>query len=136
MSATFCQICRHPTDQGEGHFKNCPVYTGETVQGGISFQSQIQAGAIQQQQGGLGSTWPNPMGTDKRLPDVAGNYPPRPQGMGWIPIDDGYEVAKIYKEARERLLEELKIQVEINRKLASELLDTRLRLAEYKMSHP
>lgn len=38
---TFCAICRHPTGEGDGHFKNCPVYTGEPVRG--VYQSQ-QAG--------------------------------------------------------------------------------------------
>lgn len=28
---TFCQICRHPSDEGIGHELNCPVYTGEPV---------------------------------------------------------------------------------------------------------
>jgi hypothetical protein len=32
-------------------------------------------------------------------------------------MSDGYEVAKIYREAREKLLEELKSLVEVNRML-------------------
>lgn len=48
---------------------------------------------------------------------------------------DGYEVAKIYQEARERLLEELKAQVEVNRLLTRDLIDARLKLAQFKLKH-
>lgn len=50
--------------------------------------------------------------------------------QGQIPTEDGYEVAKIYREARDRILEELKMQVEINHKLGRELIDLRLDHAE------
>lgn len=36
----------------------------------------------------------------------------------------------------ERLLEELHAQVEVNKRLARELVDVRLRFAEYKLQHP
>lgn len=51
---TFCQICRHPSDEGIGHELNCPVYTGEPVQGNPSLQKMMVSGQqIQQAQGGL-----------------------------------------------------------------------------------
>jgi hypothetical protein len=55
------------------------------------------------------------------------------EGVGhetWCPV---WTQEPVRGEARERLLQELKIQVEINRKLARELLDTRLELEVLKM---
>jgi hypothetical protein len=59
---TFCQICRHPTDQPPGHEPGCPVLTGEPVRGsthwsefgsGINQQDMQPLNQIQQAQGGM-----------------------------------------------------------------------------------
>ena len=52
---------------------------------------------------------------------------------GQRPDQDGYECAQIYKEARDRILEELQAQREVNRRLGRELIDVRLELARAKM---
>jgi hypothetical protein len=52
--------------------------------------------------------------------------------QGQIPIQDGYEVAKIYREAKQRLLEELHIQVQVNAQLSRELIELRLELGRVK----
>ena len=152
--STFCQICRHPTGVGDGHYKNCPVYTGEPVagvyqsgqQGGTVFsgyptpagvnpqdlqpypQSQEAFNMIQRMAGLVAPA----QGPAEQLQAAArgelGVYGMNPDMLrqGQIPREDGYEVAKIYREARERLLEELRLQVEVNCQLSRELIDLRL----------
>lgn len=49
---TFCQICRHPSDEGIGHEQNCPVYTRESQLSRLKLDQQSMA-QIQQQHGGF-----------------------------------------------------------------------------------
>jgi hypothetical protein len=153
---TFCQICRHPSDEGEGHYKNCPVYTGETIASNPAIHQELFLDqnqlAQQMAQGGLASYGGLASKNDNlytgQCPYCGGR-----DGMhywagtgqcpatwnqttmirqGQIPTQDGYEVAKIYREARERILEELKIQVEVNRRMAREIIDLRLEIQNLK----
>ena len=59
--ATFCQICRHPSNEPPGHEPGCPVLTGEPVRGsthwsqfGINQQDMQPLNQIQQAQGQMG----------------------------------------------------------------------------------
>jgi hypothetical protein len=155
---TFCGVCRHPTP---GHEPNCPVYTGEPVSGaiyGIGALAAQQEAAIEQENalrammgskgtgdsfrtqcpycGGINGmhSWAGSGGCPGTRVPLGQTY----EGMirqGKIPLEDGYEVAKIYQQARERLLEELKAQVEVNRLLCRDLLEARLKLAEFKLKY-
>lgn len=54
---TFCQICRHPSDDPPGHEPDCPVYTGEPQRGVNVWpgQAEMQAASQQEQvQGQMG----------------------------------------------------------------------------------
>jgi len=58
--ATFCQICRHPSDEPPGHEPGCPVLTGEPVRGYDAFgpieinqQDLSPLNQMQQAQGGM-----------------------------------------------------------------------------------
>lgn len=140
---TFCGVCRHQTNLGTGHEPDCPVLTGEPVRG-INGIPQDQVGAqLQQQQNGMMGSFSTQCPFCGGLngmhywacgtPCPGANPPVNPwPGQGRIPLEDGYEVAQIYKEARGRLLEELKAQVEVNRRLTQELLEVRLELAQLK----
>ena len=164
-SETFCGVCRHPTGVGEGHYQNCPVYTGEpqsgTIYGIQALAAQDQAGTQQaaaQEEGAVGLT-PNqrsviqdPLSGLERASGLETACPycggvdqhiwAGPQGCpgartprGRTYQDHLGDVAQIYREAKERLLEELKIQREVNRLLAKELLALRLTLAQLKLKH-
>jgi len=169
-SETFCGVCRHPTGVGEGHYQNCPVYTGEPQSGTIygiqalaaQDQAVMQQAAAQQQHnslGGAGYYTPNhgsviqdPLSGLERASGLETACPycggvdqhiwAGPQGCpgartprGRTYQDHLGDVAQIYREAKERLLEELKIQREVNRLLAKELLALRLTLAQLKLKH-
>jgi hypothetical protein len=87
--------------------------TGEPVRGSEVSPGLYATGALGQlkQAGGLGQ----PIQED---PDM----------------EEGYEVAAIYREARDKILAELKVQVEVNRRLARDLMEARLELARLKAS--
>jgi hypothetical protein len=152
QAQTFCGVCRHPTP---GHEPNCPVYTGEPVSGAINVWPSQQIAALQQQQNGLmgGGTgdsfsiqcpycgglngmhsWAGSGGCPGTRIPLGETYEAL-ERRNKIPLEDGYEVAKIYQQARERLLEELKAQVEVNRLLCRDLLEARLKLAEFKLKY-
>lgn len=155
MQATFCGVCRHRTDVPPGHEENCPVLTQEPVRPWMRLPSEAIQQMLQAEQsqgamaGNVSTVCPYCGGLNGMHQWASGSPCPgtnTPLGrtyqqnpfmirQGQIPTDDGYEVAKIYKEARERLLQELKAQVEVNRKLARELIDVRLELAALKLKH-
>jgi hypothetical protein len=126
----FCQVCRH---NAPIHESWCPVLTGVAVPdlskdlGGTVFQGYPTPIGVKPQD--LQPSHPLNM-----MQQMAGLCAPAQSAtnmlrQGNIPREDGYEVAKIYREARERLLEELRIQVEVNRQLSRDLIDLRLELA-------
>jgi hypothetical protein len=107
MSETFCGVCRHPTGDGIGHYPNCPVLTGIPVAGAMP--PGVYPGI-------------NPQESQQQPRNMLGSLA--------FMAQDGYEVAKIYKEARGRILEELAIQVDINHRQGRELIDLRLKVRE------
>ena len=62
MSEKFCQVCRGPWP--DGHADDCPVKTGEPVQGSFYWQGllnrQIENLQIQNQLMGMGLQWQQP----------------------------------------------------------------------------
>jgi hypothetical protein len=120
----FCQVCRHPVgEDGEAiHQSWCPVLTGAAVPD------------LSRDLRGLGTIfqgYPPPQGVNPQ------DLQPMPRNMmgslSFVSEDAyGYEVAKIYREARDRILEELKMQVEVNRQLSRELIDLRLEVDRLK----
>jgi hypothetical protein len=150
----FCQVCRH---NAPAHESWCPVLTGVAVPdlsrdlGGTIFQGYPQAMGVNPQdlqpkpsQQEHQPMYPNPRNPAPMYPNslqqMAGlaapaQGPPWPRNMlGALSFvqEDGYEVAKIYRESRDRILQELKMQVEVNRQLSRELIDLRLEVDRLK----
>lgn len=129
----FCQICHGAMNEGGAiaHVSWCPVLTGEPVAGLVGqinpqMQPFHQNVDSLQQMAGL-------------VAPAQGPQQPRNM-MGSLSFvasqaaQDGYEVAKIYKQARARILEELRVQVGINHQLSRELMEARLEIADLKES--
>ena len=157
----FCGVCRGPIEEGGVgiHEPWCPVLTGEPVAGVYpSVQQTVEGWPLPQQQPGVNPQDMQPFypsqplnilqqmaglvapaqGPAQQLQAAAEGKPgvygmnPDMLRQGQIPREDGYEVAKIYREARERLLEELRLQVEVNRTLSRELIEARMEIAQLK----
>jgi hypothetical protein len=127
MSETFCGICRHTTGEGTGHEVWCPVYTGIPVPGVNPQDMQPAAQSplnMLQQFAGLVAPAQSPVPSLQQPPPIA--------GLRAMVAQDGYEVAKLYREARERILQELRMQLEVNYRLGRDLMEARMEAQDLK----
>lgn len=145
--STFCAICRHPTGEGDGHFKNCPVYTGEPVRGVLqSDQQGFQEGTIfpgyplpmQINPQSLQPYHPQQTLEGWQLPQHGGVICPYCGGMNGVHVwagEGGCPATRQHHPSYQEgagYIAELKSLTESNRRLSKELMDALAEVARLK----
>lgn len=124
----FCQICHGAMNEGGAiaHVSWCPVLTGEPVAGQINPQMQPfhqNVDSLQQMAGLIAPA----QGPAQQPRNMLGSLSFVASQQA---AQDGYEVAKIYKQARARILEELRTQMQVNHQLERENIELRIKFNE------